>query len=65
MSFYRPNAIVKTPDGRIATTCYNGLDGVGIKYGEHYFGLENFPEPDEIVKNPEKSLVLIKPGEWK
>lgn len=27
--------IIKLPDGRIGTVVYNGLDGVGIKWGEH------------------------------
>lgn len=27
--------IIKLPDGRTATVVYNGLDGVGIKMGEH------------------------------
>jgi hypothetical protein len=31
----RLGTIVKLPDGRIGTTVYNGLDGVGIKWGEH------------------------------
>lgn len=64
MSIYRPNAIVETPDHRRATTCYNGPDGVGVKYGEHEFPLDNFPEPDEIFKSPEKELRLIRAGSW-
>lgn len=28
--------IVHLPDGRIGTTVYNGLDGVGIKWGRHW-----------------------------
>ena len=31
----RPGTIVKLADGRIGTTVYNGLDGVGIKWGRH------------------------------
>lgn len=27
--------IVELPDGRRGTTVYNGLDGVGIKWGKH------------------------------
>ena len=27
--------IVRLPDGREGTTVYNGLDGVGIKWGRH------------------------------
>ena len=67
MSMYRPNAIVKKKDGTIGTTCYNGMEGIGIKYGRHKFSIdedEDFPEPDEIIKNPEKNLELIKNGSW-
>lgn len=65
MSYFKPNAIVKKINGQIGTTCYSGLDGIGIKYGEHFFDLEeDFPEPDEIIKQPEKNLELIKPGSW-
>jgi len=64
-SWNKPNAIVKKRDGTIGTTCYNGLDGVGIKYGEHFFDIkEAFPEPDEIIKNPREELTLIKGGSW-
>lgn len=26
---------IKLPDGRIGTVVYNGIDGIGIKWGEH------------------------------
>ena len=57
---------MKKKDGTIGTTCYNGLDGIGIKYGEHHFDIEGeFPEPDEIIKEPEQDeLELIKEGSW-
>ena len=29
-------------EGEIATTVYNGLDGVGVKIGKHYPPLEDF-----------------------
>ena len=66
MSYYKPNAIIKKQDGTIGTTCYNGLDGIGIKYGEHHFNIEEeMPEPDEIIKEPEKEgIILIKAGSW-
>lgn len=35
--------IVQLPDGRIGTTVYNGLDGVGIKWGRHE------PDPKDFV----------------
>lgn len=31
----RLGTIVRLPDGREGTTVYNGLDGVGIKWGRH------------------------------
>lgn len=33
---------VRLPDGREATTVYNGLDGVGIKFGIHNPKMEDF-----------------------
>ena len=36
--------IVKLPDGRIGTTVYNGLDGIGIKWGEHHPPPEDFED---------------------
>lgn len=33
---------VRLPDGREGTTVYNGLDGIGIKWGIHYPSVENF-----------------------
>jgi hypothetical protein len=33
---------IRLPDGRKATTVYNGLDGVGIKFGIHYPKMEDF-----------------------
>ena len=66
MSYYRPNAIIRKQDGTIGTTCYNYLDGIGIKYGTHHFDVnEEMPEPDEIIKEPEKDKIeLIKEGSW-
>lgn len=31
----RAGMLVELPDGKIGTVVYNGLDGVGIKWGEH------------------------------
>lgn len=28
--------LVRVPDGRVGTVVYNGLDGVGIKWGIHH-----------------------------
>ena len=66
MSMFKPNAIVKTKSGKIGTTCYSGLDGVGIKYGQFNFDTssEEWPVPDEIFHDPERELELIKCGSW-
>lgn len=37
--------VVRLPDGRIGTTVYNGLDGVGIKWGEHQPKIEDYMMP--------------------
>ena len=31
------NTVIKLPDGRVGTTCWNHLDGVGGVWGEHHF----------------------------
>jgi len=66
MNLKVPNTIIEMEDGTIGTTCYNGLDGIGIKYGKHFFNINNeFPEPDLILKEPETlNLKLIKQGGW-
>lgn len=35
-------SLVRLPDGRIGTTVYNGLDGIGIKFGRHEPRPEDF-----------------------
>lgn len=37
----KAGVIVKLPDKRIGTVVYNGLDGVGIKWGEHKITIED------------------------
>jgi len=64
----RPGTIIQLQDGRIGTTVFNGLIGIGIKWGEHTLpeGIldetsaeftSNIPEdfewePDAILRNP-------------
>lgn len=31
----KPGTVVRLPDGRVGTVVYHGLDGYGIKWGEH------------------------------
>ena len=46
-----------TVGGKVATVCYNGLDGTGAVYGEHAFEMpvggfgDELPEPDFMLKN--------------
>jgi|GEM_PF-1774365 hypothetical protein len=35
------NDQIRLPDGRVGTICYNGLDGLGIKFGLHDIPLED------------------------
>lgn len=66
----RPNTVLELDDGELATTCYNGLDGIGVKYGEHRFDADSrdFPEPDEILddKMGEDRRIrrIVKEGGW-
>jgi len=39
----RLGTIIQLPDGRIGTTVYHGLDGIGIKWGRHN------PPPEDFV----------------
>ena len=36
----KPGTIVELPDGERGTVVYNGLDGIGIKWGEHKVTIE-------------------------
>lgn len=40
----RAGTIVRLPDGREGTAVYNGLDGVGIKWGRHLLTPEDLRE---------------------
>lgn len=75
----KPGVIVKLPDGRIGTVVYNGLDGVGIKWGEHDITLDDLQgnggcvqedvsddyewEPDAMLRKPYASAELECVGE--
>ena len=52
------NTLIKLPDGRIGTICYNCLDGAGGVWGEHVFempegGFGDLPEPEFMLRNKE------------
>lgn len=64
----KPNTIIKLPDGRIGTICYNNLDGCGGIWGEHDFNIpegegsfnEIYPPPDFILREKEIESSLQK-----
>lgn len=50
------NTIIKLPDGRIGTICYNCLDGVGGVWGIKKFempegGFGNLPRPEFMLRD--------------
>ena len=52
------NTLVKLPDSRIGTICYNHIDGVGGIWGKHTFtmpegGFGDLPEPEFMLRNKE------------
>lgn len=61
------NTLVKLPDGRIGTICYNHLDGAGGVWGEHHFEMpeggfsDDLPEPDFMLRE-KKVEELLKGG---
>jgi len=58
------NTLIKLPDGRIGTICYNHLDGTGGIWGEHRFempeeGFNNdLPEPDFMLRDKKVERLL-------
>lgn len=69
MSMGQCGTIVRVPDGRIGTVVYNGLDGIGIKWGEHdvtaddisgsgcsLIGIDDGPIPPNYEWHPQAML---------
>lgn len=61
MSLGHLGTVVRLPDGRLATVCYNMLDGVGVLLGEHDFSHiedgghmedDRLPRPDYMLRSP-------------
>jgi hypothetical protein len=50
--------IVKLPDGQKATVVFNGLVGVGVKWGEHS------PDPADFVGTYGDVLAVSQPDDW-
>jgi len=52
------NTIIKLPDGRIGTICYNYIDGSGGVWGKQEFkmpegGFGDLPEPEFMLREKE------------
>lgn len=53
------NTVIKLPDGRVGTICYNNLDGVGGMFGLHTFEVpdesfsDKLPEPEFMLREKE------------
>ncbi|KKR01600.1 MAG: hypothetical protein UT24_C0003G0007 [Candidatus Woesebacteria bacterium GW2011_GWB1_39_12] len=53
------NTVIKLPDGRIGTICYNWLDGCGGIWGKKHFDTEermdnpDLPEPEFMLREKE------------
>lgn len=59
------NTIIKMPDGRIGTICWNHLDGEGGVWGEHHFEVEesfsdDLPAPEFMLREKEVEKLLQK-----
>jgi len=49
------NTVIRLPDGRIGTICWNHLDGTGGVWGEHQFempegGFGDLPAPEFMLR---------------
>ena len=61
--------IIKLPDGRVGTICYNNLDGVGGVWGERDFGGVNqnfddgWPRPEFMLREKAVEALLREP-DW-
>jgi len=57
------NTVIRLPDGRVGTICYNWLDGCGGVWGKHKFempdgGFGNLPHPQFMLREKELSALL-------
>ncbi len=60
------NTLIRLPDGRIGTICWNHLDGAGGVWGEHHFempegGFGDLPAPQFMLR--EKSVEYLLRGD--
>ena len=61
------NTIIKLPDGREGTICWNHLDGFGGVWGRHHFempegGFGDLPGPDFMLREPKLKPLLVRSG---
>lgn len=61
------NTIIKLPDGRIGTICYNNIDGCGGVWGVHTFempegGFGDLPKPEFMLREKKIEASLRKYG---
>jgi hypothetical protein len=57
------NTVIKLPDGRVGTICWNNLDGSGGVWGRHTFdmpksGFGNLPAPEFMLRNKSMEALL-------
>jgi len=56
------NTVLRLPDGRVGTTCYNALDGCGGVWGRHTFTMpdggfgDELPRPDFLLRPPDAQV---------
>lgn len=61
------NTVIKLPDGRVGTICWNHLDGAGGVWGEQHFempkgGFGDLPPPDFMLRESGSKHVLVHGG---
>ena len=62
------NTVIKLPDGREGTMCWNHLDGAGGVWGRHHFAMpldgfsNSLPRPDFMLREPKVKEILIDMG---
>ncbi|KKN66127.1 hypothetical protein LCGC14_0474170 [marine sediment metagenome] len=61
------NTVIKLPDGRVGTICWNHLDGAGGVWGEQHFempegGFGDLPSPEFMLREPKVKEILVKIG---
>ena len=57
------NTVIRLPDGRIGTICWNHLDGAGGIWGKHHFdmpegGFGDLPAPEFMLREKKVESLL-------